>query len=126
MFVAVGLSVFQFDEFLGFFDHHATKGRSRRGDREAGELADLGTGEAVHRVGRDLQSELTTIQYSPFKRVSRLSEFDFGFLTSRDQFFKDQRQYALLDVWLDEPVIVRRLSDCLWVHFDGDMCRYKR
>jgi hypothetical protein len=60
--VTVVDGVFLLHLVLGELDHFSSERRHTLGDLETGQLADLGSGEAVHRVRADLQGKLTTIK----------------------------------------------------------------
>ena len=47
---------------LGELNHLPAEGRDTLRDLQTGQLSDLSSGEAVHRVGADLQGQLTTVK----------------------------------------------------------------
>eukprot|EP00959_Pyramimonas_sp_CCMP1952_P115118 2406604-Pyramimonas_sp.AAC.1 len=54
--VAVGDGVVALDQALGVVDHLSTKSGDTAGNLQAGKLADGGTREPVHTIGRHLRS----------------------------------------------------------------------
>ena len=67
--VAVGGGVLGLDKLLGLLDHGAAERRHTLRDLQARQLAHLGAREAVHRVGADLQRQLTAVEHLVAERV---------------------------------------------------------
>ena len=71
-------------------------------------MTNLRSSETVHTIGADLERKLTTIEHGANKWVRRLLQLLLRLLSRSNEFFKNDRQDALLYMRLDKVVAVRR------------------
>lgn len=85
MLVAIGNSVSVLHKLFSLVNHHPAKGCDTLRDLQTRQLAHLGSCEAIHRVGTDLECQLSAIQHTTSEWVCLLLQVRLSSVDSKHQ-----------------------------------------